>query len=122
MTGFASLQGALRWNDWRHNPGPAPFRNPCYGVCARCDLNPAQSLNFDIEGGIDSKVSTAMTARKRMLFSAQNGPTRSHGLPAFSWAEVERDAKALPPPYRRVPVHAGVPDEWAFAWRNFTSF
>ena len=119
VSNFTALQAALRWNDWQNNPGPPPFRNPCYGVCARCDLNKPKSLNFDIEGGIDSKVSTAMRARSRFSFSAQNGPTRSHGLPAFDWARVGR--AALPPPYRRVPLHDGSPSKWAFDWVEFSN-
>ena len=91
--------------------------NPCNAISARCDLNRINSTNFFLEGGIDSKATTASLA-KRMLFTAQQGPTHDQ-QPPFSWLDVEKEWPFKK--YEQIPKHIGAPDVYNFNWTEFSN-
>ena len=110
-----SLQTLLRYNDYQTDK--ISKGNPCNAISARCDLNRINSTNFFLEGGIDSKATTASLA-KRMLFTAQQGPTHDQQAP-FSWLDVEKEWPFKK--YEQIPKHIGAPDVYNFNWTEFSN-
>eukprot|EP00668_Euglena_longa_P046986 GGOE01062753.1.p1 GENE.GGOE01062753.1~~GGOE01062753.1.p1 ORF type:complete len:653 (-),score=146.74 GGOE01062753.1:677-2608(-) len=80
---LADLRGLLRYNDWRVDP--LCRGRPSNGIAARYDLERDGKL-FALEGGIDTKVTSASLAA-RMECWAVSGPTTQHN-PAFDWRRV----------------------------------
>ena len=108
------VKSLLRYNDFKNDPNADG--NACFGISSRCDLNPTASKSFRLEGGIDSKATTASLAYN-MIFVAQNGPTHDN-QPPFNWTLWEQ-ATAPPPGYSKLPVHTGAPESFNFDWIGF---
>jgi hypothetical protein len=110
-----TLQSLLRYNDFQNDK--ISNGNACNAISSRCDLNKINSTNFLLEGGIDSKATTASLA-KRMLFTAQQGPTHDQQVP-FSWSVVEQEWPFQK--YLNIPKHNGAPDLFDFDWTEFSN-
>ncbi|OQS03481.1 urease, partial [Thraustotheca clavata] len=92
------MKAIMRYNDYQHDP--LSRGNPAWAVAARYDL--AQGSQFQLHGGIDSKV----TSYKRALTlecDAILGPTRVQ-QPTFSWT----------PELTNLAAHRGQPSLFAF--------
>lgn len=109
-----SVKALLRYNDYKNDPNAEG--DACFGISSRCDLNPTTSKSFRLEGGIDSKATTATLAYD-MIFVAQNGPTHDT-QPPFNWASWD-NSTTPPPGYNKVPVHVGGPESFDFDWIGF---
>jgi len=100
------LQQLIRYNDWHRDP--LSMSDPCNAISSRCDLNAISSPSWQLEGGIDAKVSNVEMSRA-MVFIAQNGPTADQ-QPAFDWRQV---------PQHLAPAHLGEPEIFNFRWTSF---
>lgn len=76
---FQDYKNMLRYNDYLVDP--YSHLNPGDAICSRFDLTTSEPQAF---GCIDTKVTNQML-HKYLIAEAVNGPTRSNGLPAFSW-------------------------------------
>lgn len=105
----------IRYNDWQSDPYSK--QNACNGISARCDLNSPSSSEYQLEGGLDAKVSSVLMARSMdhsMAFVAQLGPTHDQ-QPVFDWASF-RPSKLYP----EAPAHFGQPQIFNFNWTTFS--
>eukprot|EP00667_Euglena_gracilis_P004541 EG_transcript_4564 len=93
---LADLKKLLRYNDWRVDP--LCRGHPSNGIAARYDLEKSRHL-FALEGGIDTKVTSAMMAAQLETW-AINGPTAQHN-PVFAWPAV---APEVAVPHRGQPA------------------
>lgn len=81
VTDMDSFKAIMRYNDYKKDP--YSHGNPGDAICSRFDLEPENPQPF---GCYDTKVTCADWIPD-MHSQAINGPTRSHGIPAFSWSE-----------------------------------
>ncbi|GAX82744.1 hypothetical protein CEUSTIGMA_g10170.t1 [Chlamydomonas eustigma] len=90
-----ALKRVLRSNSW----GPDNYtNNEVFGtICARGDLDPVNPTPY---GCLDAKV-TSYSMAMAMRADAVSGPSREHGLPAFSWSKAASFATGS---------HRGMPD------------
>jgi hypothetical protein len=100
VSDLASLQALMRYNDYKNDP--ASYGDPTATICARGDLLESGAGPF---GCYDTKVTSA-ALRPSWTTLAESGPTRSHGLPPFSWAEYP------------AAVHDGQPEVWQFGFET----
>eukprot|EP00658_Telonema_sp_P-2_P025232 TRINITY_DN20161_c0_g1_i2.p1 TRINITY_DN20161_c0_g1~~TRINITY_DN20161_c0_g1_i2.p1 ORF type:complete len:367 (+),score=67.34 TRINITY_DN20161_c0_g1_i2:243-1343(+) len=110
------LRRVIRYNNWKVDP--LSRDDPCNAISARCDLNPPTSRAYDLEGGLDAKVSSFRMAQGQngsLNFLAQLGPTRDQ-QPVFDWSNFEPSKK-----YSKAPSHAGQPELFDFRWTSFSS-
>jgi Phospholipase B len=81
VTDMESFKAIMRYNDYKKDP--YSHGNPGDAICSRFDLEPENPQPF---GCYDTKV-TYSDWIPLMKSQAINGPTQSHGIPAFSWKE-----------------------------------
>ena len=110
VTDLEGVQRLLRYNDFRHDP--LSLGNACNAISARCDLNPIDSPDYQLDGGLDAKASS-YTLAKELRFVAQCGPTHDD-QPVWDWASY-KPTKAQP----TAPVHMAHPSRFGFGWVGF---
>jgi hypothetical protein len=91
----------MRYNDFKNDP--LASHNPMHAICSRGDLQDKPTPG----GCYDTKVTSNVLAKSQTSF-AVNGPTRSHGLPAFSWSGFQNYS------------HLGMPDTYDFNFVKMT--
>eukprot|EP00928_Gymnodinium_smaydae_P033273 TRINITY_DN23875_c0_g2_i2.p1 TRINITY_DN23875_c0_g2~~TRINITY_DN23875_c0_g2_i2.p1 ORF type:complete len:585 (+),score=99.11 TRINITY_DN23875_c0_g2_i2:92-1846(+) len=96
----------LRYNDFENDP--LSLGDACNAISSRCDLNPIASATWQLDGGIDAKVSNVAMGLE-MNFVAQNGPT-TYQQPPFRWQDIPR-SKQL--------AHVGQAKVYDFEWIQF---
>jgi len=74
-----SFKALLRYNNFKNDPYSEG--DPGKSICSRFDLEQVDPGAF---GCYDTKV-TNYKLQKYLISHAINGPTQSHGLPAFQW-------------------------------------
>eukprot|EP01006_Ploeotia_vitrea_P023303 TRINITY_DN55741_c0_g1_i1.p1 TRINITY_DN55741_c0_g1~~TRINITY_DN55741_c0_g1_i1.p1 ORF type:complete len:564 (+),score=254.80 TRINITY_DN55741_c0_g1_i1:37-1728(+) len=94
------MSAIMRYNNFRVDPYSND--NPFNAICSRGDLGTVPVA----DGCYDSKYTSSEMQQSRTMM-AINGPTRSHGLSAFSWSES--------PAFKNV-AHFGQPDTFQFDW------
>ncbi|ELU08391.1 hypothetical protein CAPTEDRAFT_181876 [Capitella teleta] len=93
-----SMKAIMRYNDYKNDPYSEG--KSCNTICCRGDLLSNPTAN----GCYDTKVADYSMALKRNAHII-SGPTRSHGLPPFSWT-----------PSFQSPQHVGLPPKYDFSW------
>lgn len=102
-----------------HTPHYTQFSygSPMEAVCSRGDLRPADDDGWGMDapftvakGCFDGKVTNYRLA-SRLQSEVVNGPTRSHGLPAFSWEDWKANTN------KNVSVH-GHPEVFDYDWER----
>jgi len=81
VNSFYEFQDILRYNDFMNDKYGE--RDPWNAICSRGDL--VEDGTASPNGCYDTKA-THFAAAKNMEAWALNGPTESHGLPAFDWS------------------------------------
>eukprot|EP00929_Paragymnodinium_shiwhaense_P052943 TRINITY_DN26506_c0_g1_i1.p1 TRINITY_DN26506_c0_g1~~TRINITY_DN26506_c0_g1_i1.p1 ORF type:complete len:574 (+),score=131.43 TRINITY_DN26506_c0_g1_i1:76-1797(+) len=107
VANLEDFQRLLRYNNWEHDP--LSLGDACNAISSRCDLNPASSSSWQLDGGIDAKAAS-VDMGKALMFAAQNGPT-TYQQPAFRWADV---------PFEKQPLRRGQPEAFDFQWVSFS--
>mmetsp|Transcript_12700 Transcript_12700/g.33669 ORF Transcript_12700/g.33669 Transcript_12700/m.33669 type:complete len:279 (-) Transcript_12700:1184-2020(-) len=90
------MKALMRYNNYRKDQ--FSYGSPMEAVCSRGDLLPVDEAGWGdsapstvARGCYDGKVTNYRLA-SRLQSEVVNGPTRSHGLPPFSWQDWLRDS------------------------------
>lgn len=101
MVNMSTYKALMRYNDYKNDP--ISNGNPNNAICSRGDLAGSPG------GCYDTKV-TCWSWFQKQRSAIINGPTRSHGLPAFSWKEQNGKYEKM--------SHIGQPEVFDFDFQD----